>query len=253
MQVDQNDGQRVDKVTSHDSTLLVVGRWFRTGVLVTANLIVLCMFAAYFQNQRLDLLEIIGIVSNSFGIITGLLGVWFFFLSERLNRTTASNLERTTAVVDDLRNQMWQMIQQTFNTFVKNDEKASAEAAEEAVEKLRNPKTVSSEELEKATETIIKRLEVLEKQREISTIAPPKVLSSAAPEFTFHAGERVHHKTFGDGVVVSSKFSNNGEEVTVAFAGKGVKRLSVNHAPMQRVSSLQPSANGSDDSDEPPF
>jgi DNA helicase-2/ATP-dependent DNA helicase PcrA len=45
----------------------------------------------------------------------------------------------------------------------------------------------------------------------------------------------VSHATFGDGVVVSSKLVENDEEVTVAFAGKGVKRLLASFANLQKV------------------
>ncbi len=51
----------------------------------------------------------------------------------------------------------------------------------------------------------------------------------------FFAGQKVSHATFGDGVVVSSKLVENDEEVTVAFAGKGVKRLLASFANLQKV------------------
>ena len=48
----------------------------------------------------------------------------------------------------------------------------------------------------------------------------------AAPrQATFFAGQRVRHANFGEGVVISSKLVENDEEVTVAFTGKGVRRL----------------------------
>jgi len=51
---------------------------------------------------------------------------------------------------------------------------------------------------------------------------------------TFKAGDRVHHATFGDGVVVSSKSSGADEEVEVAFVGKGVKRLIARYAGLKK-------------------
>ncbi len=50
----------------------------------------------------------------------------------------------------------------------------------------------------------------------------------------FFAGDRVYHPAFGTGIVVSSELVRGDEEVTVAFDGKGVKKLSVAYAPLQR-------------------
>jgi DNA helicase-2/ATP-dependent DNA helicase PcrA len=54
-------------------------------------------------------------------------------------------------------------------------------------------------------------------------------------EATFFAGQRVRHALFGEGVVVSSKLVENDEEVTVAFTGKGVKRLLASFAKLERA------------------
>jgi DNA helicase II / ATP-dependent DNA helicase PcrA len=51
----------------------------------------------------------------------------------------------------------------------------------------------------------------------------------------FFAGQRVRHALFGEGVVVSSKLSDDDEEVTVAFPGKGVKRLLASFAKLERA------------------
>ncbi|MSQ24057.1 MAG: hypothetical protein EXR58_05845 [Chloroflexi bacterium] len=51
----------------------------------------------------------------------------------------------------------------------------------------------------------------------------------------FFPGDRVHHPAFGQGVVVSSAVNRGDEEVTIAFEGKGVKRLSASYAPLQRA------------------
>src|SRR6266545_4494856 len=54
-------------------------------------------------------------------------------------------------------------------------------------------------------------------------------------EAGFFAGQKVRHGTFGDGIVVSSKLVENDEEVTVAFAGKGVKRLLASFAKLEKA------------------
>jgi DNA helicase-2/ATP-dependent DNA helicase PcrA len=56
-----------------------------------------------------------------------------------------------------------------------------------------------------------------------------------AREAAFFAGQKVRHATFGDGIVVSSKLVENDEEVTVAFTGKGVKRLLASFAKLEKA------------------
>lgn len=55
-------------------------------------------------------------------------------------------------------------------------------------------------------------------------------------EVAYFAGQKVRHATFGDGVVISSKIVDGDEEVTVAFSGKGVKRLLASFARLEKVS-----------------
>jgi len=57
-----------------------------------------------------------------------------------------------------------------------------------------------------------------------------------APASTrFRAGQKVRHATFGEGIVVSSTARPDDEEVTVAFPGKGVKRLLATFADLRPV------------------
>jgi DNA helicase II / ATP-dependent DNA helicase PcrA len=51
----------------------------------------------------------------------------------------------------------------------------------------------------------------------------------------FKTGDVVRHSVFGEGVVVESKLSGGDEEVSIAFAGKGIKRLLVSFAPLQKI------------------
>jgi DNA helicase-2/ATP-dependent DNA helicase PcrA len=52
---------------------------------------------------------------------------------------------------------------------------------------------------------------------------------------SWRAGDRVRHRRFGDGIVVSSRIVKGDEEVTVAFVGEGVKRLIAAYAGLERV------------------
>jgi DNA helicase-2/ATP-dependent DNA helicase PcrA len=46
---------------------------------------------------------------------------------------------------------------------------------------------------------------------------------------------KVRHSVFGDGIVVSSMPKDDDEEVTIAFVGKGVKKLIAGFANLQPV------------------
>jgi hypothetical protein len=163
-----NAPQLVDPRTEHPA--YVVWRWLRMTIAVVANVVVLALFAAYFDDQTLGLLDIISIVADAMGIILGLLGIWFFFLSERLNRTTALNLERTTASVDVLHDQMWSMIQKTFNKFVAQESEEKAEAAREQIQELKeqvkSSDSVDTDKFIQAIEALSKRIDTMERQRE---------------------------------------------------------------------------------------
>lgn len=53
---------------------------------------------------------------------------------------------------------------------------------------------------------------------------------------SFAPGQKVRHAQFGEGIVVDAKLQGDDEEVTVAFVGKGVKRLLASMARLERVS-----------------
>jgi DNA helicase-2/ATP-dependent DNA helicase PcrA len=66
----------------------------------------------------------------------------------------------------------------------------------------------------------------------VGTTTPP-----TAPKVTtspFKTGDKVRHAKFGEGIVVEVKQVKDDVEVTVAFAGVGVKRLSLAFAPLER-------------------
>jgi len=67
--------------------------------------------------------------------------------------------------------------------------------------------------------------------------AASKAGSSAeeAGTVAWRAGDRVRHRRFGDGIVVSSQMVKGDEEVTVAFVGQGVKRLIAAYAGLERT------------------
>ncbi len=57
----------------------------------------------------------------------------------------------------------------------------------------------------------------------------------SAAEARFVPGDRVRHAKFGEGIVVKSAMRNGDEEVDVAFAGVGLKKLSLSFAPLERI------------------
>jgi DNA helicase-2/ATP-dependent DNA helicase PcrA len=66
--------------------------------------------------------------------------------------------------------------------------------------------------------------------------APPQPAAAGGPdELVWRPGDRVRHRRFGEGVVVSSQWVKGDEEVTVAFVGQGVKRLIAAYAGLERA------------------
>ena len=63
------------------------------------------------------------------------------------------------------------------------------------------------------------------------TVAP--VRARIPGERYFRDGDRVLHPSFGEGIVVTSKLTRHDEEVTIAFAGSGVKTLAASIANLE--------------------
>ncbi len=59
--------------------------------------------------------------------------------------------------------------------------------------------------------------------------------SSAAAGTSFRAGDKVMHKKWGAGTVVSVKPSEDGQEVNVAFAGAGIRSLLTKYAKLEKL------------------
>jgi DNA helicase-2/ATP-dependent DNA helicase PcrA len=59
--------------------------------------------------------------------------------------------------------------------------------------------------------------------------------AEATGALSWQAGDRVRHRRFGEGIVVSSQWVKGDEEVTVAFVGQGVKRLIAAYAGLERA------------------
>lgn len=189
MQGDKNS-QLINPQTEHPRS--VVWRWLKIALLASVNVLILALFAGYFDNQAISLLDVIGIIADAMGIVLGLLGIWFFFLSEGLNRTTAINLERTTATVNDLRDQMWGMIQKTFNTFVERESTEQADETRQAIEQLkeqaRSTNGAIPHEFVQAIDALNKRLDSIERQRESMaaiTASPLNSTSSRVPSLRY--------------------------------------------------------------------
>jgi DNA helicase-2/ATP-dependent DNA helicase PcrA len=64
--------------------------------------------------------------------------------------------------------------------------------------------------------------------------APGSAGRSQPGTLRFRTGDEVVHDVFGQGVVIESKWLSGDEQVTVAFAGQGLKRLVASLAPMRK-------------------
>lgn len=58
-----------------------------------------------------------------------------------------------------------------------------------------------------------------------------QTITPVTAEIVYKAGEKVRHQTFGDGVIVDVR----GDVVSVAFPGKGVKKLAASIAPLEKL------------------
>jgi DNA helicase-2/ATP-dependent DNA helicase PcrA len=54
-------------------------------------------------------------------------------------------------------------------------------------------------------------------------------------EAEFHVGMRVHHPSFGEGIVMESRIDHEEEEVTIAFESVGIKRLVATLAKLEKL------------------
>jgi DNA helicase-2/ATP-dependent DNA helicase PcrA len=66
--------------------------------------------------------------------------------------------------------------------------------------------------------------------RDVDSISTPRVY-----ETSFGPGQSVKHTIFGTGIVISSRIIGGDEEVTVAFEGRGVKKLMASYAKLEKV------------------
>lgn len=72
--------------------------------------------------------------------------------------------------------------------------------------------------------------------RKTGVVSDGSEVSQGMPPAPFHSGDRVKHRVFGEGVVVSCNASADDHEVTVAFkGGGGVKRLLQSFANMEKL------------------
>ena len=76
-----------------------------------------------------------------------------------------------------------------------------------------------------------------EKEEEFTPVTALFSKPAAKPLSTLRLeiGDRVHHKMFGDGVVINCSPNKDDQEITVAFEGAGVKRLLLSLAPLEKI------------------
>jgi DNA helicase-2/ATP-dependent DNA helicase PcrA len=76
---------------------------------------------------------------------------------------------------------------------------------------------------------------------EVAIVAPLEGVGRVPPrpivpgERRYRDGDRVVHRAFGEGTVVSSRLTRDDEEVTVAFPGRGVKKLLASLANLESL------------------
>ena len=73
------------------------------------------------------------------------------------------------------------------------------------------------------------------RERDTSLAARRERAAARVAQTQYKAGDPVHHAQFGDGMVVDSKMSGGDEIVTIAFEGRGVKRLAASFAHLKKI------------------
>ncbi len=85
---------------------------------------------------------------------------------------------------------------------------------------------------DRPTEQVVRKPDtpVIRRRRRAASTQP------ASAGLNLNTGDRVRHKTFGEGIVTEAKPARGDTEVTVAFKdGHGVKRLLLSFAPLEKV------------------
>lgn len=72
-----------------------------------------------------------------------------------------------------------------------------------------------------------------------SDIRPDRQRSNRVPTPGYAVGDVIVHARFGEGVVVNSQLTSDDQEIDVVFPKLGVKKLSVNYAPIQKKTDVQ--------------
>ena len=76
-----------------------------------------------------------------------------------------------------------------------------------------------------------------EKEEEFTPVTDPlfQAGTQAVHNLKLEIGDHVYHKMFGDGVVINCSPNKDDQEITVAFAAAGVKRLLLSLAPLEKI------------------
>lgn len=90
-------------------------------------------------------------------------------------------------------------------------------------------------EIPEALALDLRRRPVPRSRLDISPV--PSAVPSAAPWSGLCVGDRVRHRAFGEGLIVSIKGDGAKATISVAFNGAGVKNLLAEYAPLERVGS----------------
>ena len=96
----------------------------------------------------------------------------------------------------------------------------------------RRTRTQPSTQVDRPTERVVRQPDTpVIRRRRSAAGSPPK-----SARLALNTGDRVRHKTFGEGIVTEAKPARGDTEVTVAFKdGHGVKRLLLSFAPLEKV------------------
>jgi DNA helicase-2/ATP-dependent DNA helicase PcrA len=90
----------------------------------------------------------------------------------------------------------------------------------------------ASAQVGKSTATARRNVLAMQRPAPVSVPSPARTTQHGP---AFKAGDRVKHTKFGEGIVVDSRMSHGDEEIEIAFANQGVKKLLASLAKLEKI------------------
>ena len=136
----------------HERSGFIQSRRFWIPFVAITTMIVLIATAvgSFYTAQSSPLLDVVGLIGDVFGIVTGLLGIWFYFESERLNRTSGKLLESADFRLKEVHERLARLVDDITRTLIDDAllRPGSRAQPQSYTSVLRGPETGDNHELD---------------------------------------------------------------------------------------------------------